>query len=73
MASYTTTEVLQLFQEDGNALDTICMEGSDDELEYEEVEVVENPYYNHVPELDDFEEIESIIIAICTNIIISDI
>ena len=34
------------------------MEGSDDELGLEEVEVVENPYYNHAAEFEDFEELE---------------
>ena len=52
--------VAQLFQEDGNALDTICMDGSDDELGLEDVEVVQNPYYHHVAEFEDFEEIDGI-------------
>lgn len=52
--------VAQLFQEDGTALDTLCMDGSDDELGMEEEEVVENPYYHHVVEFEDFEEIEGI-------------
>ena len=60
MASYTADDVAQIFQDDGSALDTICMEGSDDELGLEEVEVVQNPYYHHVAEFDAFEEIEGI-------------
>ena len=42
--------------------DTICMEGSDDELGLEEVEVVENPYHNHAAEFEDFEELEATIV-----------
>ena len=57
---YTAEGIAQLFEEDGNALDTICMDGSDDELGLEDVEVVQNPYYHHVVEFDDFEEIEGI-------------
>ena len=60
MASYTAEGVAQLFQEDGTALDTLCMDGSDDELGMEEEEVVQNPYYHHVVEFEDFEEIEGI-------------
>ena len=56
--AYTAEDVAQLFEGDSSALDTICMEGSDDELGLEEVEVVENPYYNHAAEFEDFEELE---------------
>ena len=56
--AFTADEVVQLFEGEGSALDTICMENSDDELGLEQVEVVENPYYNHTPEFDDFEVIE---------------
>ena len=49
---------MQLFEGDGSALDTICMEGSDDELGMEEVEVIDNPFYNHAPEFEDFEELQ---------------
>ena len=45
-----------------SALDTICMEGSDDELGLEEVEVVENPYHNHAAEFEDCEELEATIV-----------
>ena len=41
-----------------NILDTICMEDSGDELGLEEVEIVQNPYYNHAAQFEDFEEIE---------------
>lgn len=58
MACYTAEDVAQLFEEDGAALDSICMEGSDDELGLEEVEIVQNPFYHHVAEFDDFEEIQ---------------
>ena len=61
MACYTAEGVAQLFEEDGNALDTICMDGSDDELGLEDVEVVQNPYHYHVAEFEDFEEIEGIV------------
>ena len=64
MACYTAEGVAQLFEEDGNALDTICMDGSDDELGLEDVEVVQNPYYHHVVEFDDFEVIEGISINV---------
>ena len=30
--AYTTDEVVELFEGDGSALDTICMEDSDDDL-----------------------------------------
>ena len=46
MAAYTAEEVVQLIQEEGGALDTIWMEGSDDDLEFEEVEDVEMPEYD---------------------------
>lgn len=46
-----------LFECNNSILDTICMEGSDDELSLE-VELVQNPYYNHAAEFEDFEEIE---------------
>ena len=58
MDYYTAEDVAQLFEEEASALDTICMEGSDDELGLEEVEVVENPYHHHASEFDDFEEVE---------------
>ena len=58
MACYTMEDVAQLFQDEGTALGTICMEGSDDELE---VEVVQNPFYNHVAEYEEFEEVEGIV------------
>ena len=61
MACHTAEGVAQLFEEDGNA---ICMDGSDDELGLEDVEVVQNPYYHHVVEFDDFEEIEGISINV---------
>ena len=51
-------EVADLFEGDGSALDTICMEGSEDELGMEEVEVVENPFWHHAPQFDDFEELQ---------------
>ena len=57
MACYTAEDVAQLFEEDGVALDSLCMEGSDDELK---VEVVQNPFNHHVAEFEDFEEIEGI-------------
>ena len=41
MALYTTEEVAQLSEDDGPVLDTVCMDGSDDELGLEEVEVVQ--------------------------------
>ena len=53
--AYTALEVAQLFEDDGSALDTLCMEGSDDELGMEDVEIVDNPYYNHAPEFEEFE------------------
>ena len=62
MASYTADVVAYIFQDDGSALDTICMEGSDYELGLEDVEVVQNLYYHHVAEFDDFEKIEGIYI-----------
>ena len=34
------------------------MEDSDDDLGLEEVEVVEIPYYNHTPEIEDFDILE---------------
>ena len=39
MACYTASEVVQLLEEDTNTSDMICMDGSDDELGFEEVEV----------------------------------
>ena len=48
---------MDLYEGDNSILDTICMEGSDDELGLEEVEIVQNPYYNHAREFEDFEEI----------------
>ena len=62
MACYSAEDVAQLFERDDSALDNICMEGSDDELGMEEVEVVENPYYYHASEFDDFEELQGSII-----------
>ena len=63
--AYTAEEVVDLFEDDNNALDTLCMEGSDDELGFDDVEVVENPYYNHAAE---FEELECKIIYTTTVI-----
>ena len=57
MACFTADNVAQLFENE-NALDTICMDGSDHELGLEDVEVVQNPYHHHVAEFEDFEEIE---------------
>lgn len=59
--AYTAEEVAELFEGDGSALDTICMQGSEDELGMEEVEVVENPFWHHAPEFDDFEELQGMI------------
>ena len=59
---HSAEDVAQLFERDDSALDNICMEGSDDELGMEEVEVVENPYYYHASEFDDFEELQGSII-----------
>ena len=56
--AYTAEEVAELFEGDGSALDTICMEGSEDELGMEEVEVVENPFWHHTPEFDEFEPLQ---------------
>ena len=67
--AYTAEEVVDLFEDDNNALDTLCMEGSDDELGFDDVEVVENPYYNHAAEFEDFEELEGKIIY--TTIVIN--
>ena len=47
--AYTAEKVAQLFECDASALDSYCMEGSDDELEMEQVEVVENPFHFHAP------------------------
>ena len=58
MAAYTAEDVVRLFEDDGPALDALCMDGSDDELGVEEIEVVQNPYHHHVPEFDEFEVIE---------------
>ena len=55
--AYTAEEVVQLFKCDASALDSYCMEGSDDELEMEEVEVMENPFKFHAPEFESFEEL----------------
>ena len=52
--------VAQLFEGDTSKLDTVCMEGSDDDLGMEDVEIVENPYYSHAPEFEDFEELQGI-------------
>ena len=56
--AYSAEEVAQLFERDSNALDTVCMDGSDDDLGMEEVEIIDNPYYNHAPEFEEFEEVE---------------
>ena len=56
--AYTADEVVHLFEGADSALDTICMQDSDDDLGFEEVEVVDNPYYNHAPEFEDFEVLE---------------
>ena len=61
MAFYTTDEVARLFEDGGDALDSICMDGSEDELGMEDIELVQNPYYHHTPEFEDFEVIEGII------------
>lgn len=58
MACYTAEDVAHLFEEDGAALDSVCMDGSDDELGLEDVEIVQNPYYHHTAEFDDFEEVQ---------------
>lgn len=39
MACYTADEVIQLLDEYETAVDVICMDGSDDELDFEEMEV----------------------------------
>ena len=43
------------------------MDGSDDELGLEDIEVVQNPYYHHAPEFEDFEVIEGIMPKIFVN------
>ena len=58
MASYTAEDVAHLIEEDRAAIDSICMEGSDNELGLEDVEIVQNPYYHHTAEFDDFEEVQ---------------
>ena len=40
---------------DSNALDTVCMDGSDVDVGMEEVEI---PYYNHAPQFEEFKEVE---------------
>ena len=50
----------EVAQDDSNALDTLCMEGSGDDLGMKDVGIVENPYYNHVPEFEEFEELQGI-------------
>ena len=55
MATYTAEDVVRLFEDDGPALNAVCMDGSDDELGVEDIEVVQNPYHHHVPEFEDFE------------------
>ena len=62
MAAYSAEDVVRLFEDDGPALDALCMDGSDDELGVEEIEVVQNPYHHHVPEFDEFEVIEGKIV-----------
>ena len=57
MACYTAENVANVFKEDVAALDSICMNGSDVDLGLEEVEIVQNPYYHHTAEFDDFEVI----------------
>ena len=52
---YTADEVVHLFE---GADSAICMQHSDDDLGFEEVEVVDIPYYNHAPECEDFEVLE---------------
>ena len=42
MACYTTQEVVQLIEDDGHVIESICMEGSDDGLGLEEVDEIEN-------------------------------
>lgn len=56
--AYTADEVAGLFEGNGSVLDTICMNGSEDEIGMEEVEVVENPSWHHTPEFDEFEELQ---------------
>jgi len=48
----------ELFEGDGSTLDTICMEGRDNDLGMKKVEVVENPFFNHAPKFDDLEELQ---------------
>ena len=36
MAFYTAEEVVQLLDEHATAIDVVCMDGSDDELDFEE-------------------------------------
>ena len=38
MLFYTTEEVVQLLDEHAIAIDVVCMDGSDDELDFNEVE-----------------------------------
>ena len=52
MAVYTTDKVVRLFEEGNDALDSICMDGSEDELGLEDTEVVQNPYYRHAPDFE---------------------
>lgn len=52
MMAYSTEEVVDLFEGENSILDTICIEGNDDELGLEEVEIVQNPYYNHAAEFE---------------------
>ena len=70
MAAYTAEDVVRLFEDDGPALDALCMDGSDDELGVEEIEVVQNPYHHHVPEFDEFEVIEGKIVIIFNQILL---
>jgi len=58
--AYTAEEVALLFECDASALDDYCMEGSDDDLGMEEVEVVENPFHFHAPEFEPFEELHTV-------------
>ena len=55
--AYTAKEVALLFECNASALDAYYMEGSDDELGMEEVEVVVNPFHCHAPEFEPFEEL----------------
>ena len=46
--AYSAEKVTELFQNDEQALDEICMEGSDDDLGMEDVEVIDQEYDDFV-------------------------